>query len=237
MLSKYYFNSSPIEGLVENLRLNQLPVAIFFLNSYNLALCNESESYKKIVESDSIRVCDGWIVSKLLFFFSFGRQRIPHIRGADFMKKYLEVDSSNIGNHFLLGSTESVLETLSKEFSQPDSKSIRYFSPAFTEIENIDFSKIKEVISNSGAKIVWVGMGTPKQDYVCRYLVDHLNVTAIAVGAAFNFLSGDLAEAPKFIRLLGAEWLFRLFAEPGRLWKRYLVYSPKAVHYIIGAKF
>jgi N-acetylglucosaminyldiphosphoundecaprenol N-acetyl-beta-D-mannosaminyltransferase len=70
--------------------------------------------------------------------------------------------------------------------------------------------------------IIWVGLGTPKQDVEVARLAA-LGHLAVAVGAAFDFTSGDVKEAPRAFRVAGLEWLHRLFTEPRRLWRRYLI--------------
>jgi len=74
----------------------------------------------------------------------------------------------------------------------------------------------------SGAQVVWVGLGTPKQDFEAQRICDSLQVTAAAVGAAFDFVAGTKPEAPDWMRRLSLEWAFRLMSEPRRLWRRYL---------------
>jgi N-acetylglucosaminyldiphosphoundecaprenol N-acetyl-beta-D-mannosaminyltransferase len=68
-----------------------------------------------------------------------------------------------------------------------------------------------------------VGLGTPKQDEVLAGLVDRVDAVVVGVGAAFDFLSAAKREAPKFLQGTGLEWLYRLLAEPRRLWRRYLI--------------
>ena len=85
-------------------------------------------------------------------------------------------------------------------------------------------------IEASGADIVWVGIGTPKQDYwIERFRPRMKAPVAIAVGAAFNFHAGTVRQAPRWMMRCGLEWLFRLCAEPRRLWRRYLIGNPRFI--------
>jgi len=78
------------------------------------------------------------------------------------------------------------------------------------------------MINNSGSDILWVGLGSPKQDIWMYEHRDKLSVPVmIGVGAAFDFISGTKKQAPKLVQKIGMEWLFRLISEPKRLWKRY----------------
>ena len=82
----------------------------------------------------------------------------------------------------------------------------------------------------SGAHILWVGIGSPRQD---QWMSAHLGRVGapvlIGVGAAFDFLSGRKRQAPRWIQRSGFEWLYRLINEPGRLWRRYLLGYPRFI--------
>ena len=80
-----------------------------------------------------------------------------------------------------------------------------------------------------GADVVWVGMGTPKQDLLVHRMAAIGDQTFVAIGAAFDFIAGTKSQAPRWMMRLGIEWLYRLVTEPRRLWKRYLVYNAKFV--------
>jgi exopolysaccharide biosynthesis WecB/TagA/CpsF family protein len=81
-------------------------------------------------------------------------------------------------------------------------------------------------ILDSGANIVWVGLGSPKQDaWIERHRERLPGCVLIASGATFDFFSGRIKQAPVWIRKAGFEWLYRLFQDPVRLWKRYTVYN------------
>ena len=85
------------------------------------------------------------------------------------------------------------------------------------------------MLKESKAQVVWVGLGTPKQDFVVHEISKQMPITAIAVGAAFDYLAGTLAETPKVIQKIGFEWLYRLIKEPRRLWRRYLLGNIKFI--------
>jgi len=84
-------------------------------------------------------------------------------------------------------------------------------------------------INDSGARILFVGLGCPKQE---RWMAAHrgrINAVMLGVGAAFDFIAGTVPQAPLWMQNAGLEWLFRLIAEPRRLWKRYAVHNPRFV--------
>lgn len=101
------------------------------------------------------------------------------------------------------------------------------FSPPFREISVRESASIIESINASGARILFVGLGCPKQEI---WMADHRGVVCavmIGVGAAFDFHAGVLPQAPAFMQKIGLEWLYRLLTEPRRLWKRYLYHNPR----------
>jgi len=103
-------------------------------------------------------------------------------------------------------------------------------SPPFRNLSAVEETKMVEWLNRSGAQIVWVGLGSPKQDL---WMFQHRHRLSapilIGVGAAFDFYAGRIRQAPRWMQRSGLEWLFRLGSEPGRLWRRYLIYNPKFV--------
>lgn len=92
---------------------------------------------------------------------------------------------------------------------------------------------IIEKINNSGASIVFVGLGCPKQEFWMDSHQQELKPISIGVGLAFALIAGTKKQAPHWMRSSGLEWLFRLFQEPGRLWKRYLVGNSLFIWYVL----
>jgi len=85
-------------------------------------------------------------------------------------------------------------------------------------------------INDAKPDLVWCGLGTPKQDYWVAEFRLRLEAAAIlAVGAAFNFHAGHVRQAPRWMMKNGLEWLFRLWVEPKRLWRRYIIGNPRFV--------
>ncbi len=104
------------------------------------------------------------------------------------------------------------------------------YSPPVAPLETIPDPAVIARLNASGADVIWVGLGSPKQDLwmaLYRPLLDA--PLLIGVGAAFDFIAGAKAQAPRWMQRSGLEWLFRLTQEPGRLWQRYLVYNTRFV--------
>jgi N-acetylglucosaminyldiphosphoundecaprenol N-acetyl-beta-D-mannosaminyltransferase len=99
-------------------------------------------------------------------------------------------------------------------------------SPPFRELSQEEDASVCRTILASGANVVWVGLGSPKQDiWIARHRDSLPGCVLIAAGATFDFFSGRIRQAPRWIRVAGFEWLFRFFQDPFRLWKRYTVYN------------
>ena len=126
--------------------------------------------------------------------------------------------------HYLLGSTPDVLESLrhNLETSYPAARIVGVESPPFRDLTSEEEAEQLERIERSGAEIVWVGLGTPKQDLECARMAASSRKVFVAVGAAFDFAAGMKPEASPWMQNNGLEWVHRLSHEPGRLWKRYL---------------
>jgi N-acetylglucosaminyldiphosphoundecaprenol N-acetyl-beta-D-mannosaminyltransferase len=135
----------------------------------------------------------------------------------------------------LYGGTPSALEALIAELKQRyPSLEIGYaYSPPFRPLTPQEDGQICSEIEGSGVRILFVGLGCPKQE---RWMAAHrprLPVVMLGVGAAFDFISGKKPWAPVLLQRLGLEWLFRLATEPRRLWFRYLWHNPRFVYLIL----
>jgi len=105
----------------------------------------------------------------------------------------------------------------------PDLKLAGVESPPFRPMTPAENDALCRRINDSGAAVVFVGLGVPRQETFADSNRDKIRAVQLCVGAAFDFLAGNKKTAPAFMRRHGLEWLFRLIQEPRRLWKRYLV--------------
>ena len=108
------------------------------------------------------------------------------------------------------------------------------YAPPFKAASLAGRQGIIDRINSSAADIVWVGLGSPKQDFWMQLHRPLLNAPVIVgAGAAFDFCSGVKPQAPRWMQACGLEWFFRLCCEPGRLWKRYLIGNSLFLIYLI----
>jgi len=155
-----------------------------------------------------------------------GHPDVTRVYGPDLMLALCEAGCSSGLRHYFYGGAEGVPEMLAAELTRrfPDLQVAGTLSPPYRPLTAQEDAAIVEQINATRPDVVWVGLGTPKQDF---WVADHrgkVNAAAlIAVGAAFDFHSGRVKQAPRWIQRSGLEWLYRLIQEPRRLWKRYLV--------------
>jgi N-acetylglucosaminyldiphosphoundecaprenol N-acetyl-beta-D-mannosaminyltransferase len=129
------------------------------------------------------------------------------------------------------GGTPNVLKLLIKRMqAYYNGLNIVYcYSPPFREMSPKEDTEIVEQINQSGVKLLFVGLGCPKQETWMALHRDRMRAVMIGVGAAFDFHAGTKPQAPAWMQNAGLEWLFRLSTEPRRLWKRYLYHNPRFV--------
>jgi N-acetylglucosaminyldiphosphoundecaprenol N-acetyl-beta-D-mannosaminyltransferase len=129
---------------------------------------------------------------------------------------------------FLFGSRAEVLDSLEKELSRrlPRLRIAGRRPSVFRRLSSSEQDALIEEVRGSGASIVFVGIGCPRQEVWAFENTDSLGLPVVAVGAAFDFHARHIPQAPPWMQRLGLEWLFRLTHEPRRLWRRYLLSNP-----------
>lgn len=203
--------------------------AVHFAPAYTVALAQRDEGYRSILNAADAVFSDGMPVVWA------GRRLHPDVAGTwervygpDVMVGVLAASTREGQRHFLLGGSESTLEELRRHIDErfPNASIVGAESPPYRAATEQELSARDARILDSKATHVWVGLGTPKQDWEVRRLADHLHVTALAVGAAFDFMAGTVAQAPRWMQRSGLEWTYRLAKEPKRLAGRYLWGNP-----------
>jgi N-acetylglucosaminyldiphosphoundecaprenol N-acetyl-beta-D-mannosaminyltransferase len=198
---------------------------IHLVNAYTLALADGDDAYRGLLQRASLNLADGTPVvwaSRLLH----REEGVPaqRVRGPGLFSATLDRGQALGVRHFLLGSTPETLARLEAAIAQryPNALIAGSWSPPFRELTSDERDEQRGRLLESGANLVWVGLGTPKQDWECARLREEVPLPFVAVGAAFDFEAGTVAEAPVWMQENGLEWVHRLGSEPGRLWKRYL---------------
>jgi N-acetylglucosaminyldiphosphoundecaprenol N-acetyl-beta-D-mannosaminyltransferase len=158
------------------------------------------------------------------------------VYGPDLMRLALIDEVGRGWKHYLYGSTPETLARLVRSIEEfaPNAVIVGAHSPPFRALTAEDDQADAERIRSSGADIVWVGLGMPKQELWMHRMAGSLPGMALAgVGAAFDFLAGVVDEAPQWMQRAGLEWLYRLGKEPRRLWRRYVWNNPAFVFLVL----
>lgn len=154
-----------------------------------------------------------------------GHRDCSRVYGPTLMLHVLERAAQKGFPVYFYGCTDDVLEKLRRNLLEKfaDLKIVGMFAPPFRALSEEENADHVRAINDSGARLVFVGISTPKQEFWMQKNRPHLNRCVIlGVGAAFNFHAGLVKQAPPLIQRIGMEWAFRLVMEPRRLWRRYL---------------
>lgn len=197
-------------------------IAVHLVNSYTISLTYSDINYYEMMKQSKCNLPDGRPLSLLLRLKSSSARQV---RGPSLMESVLDRGRKTDLRHFLLGSTPEILANLRANIEKkyPGVNICGQISPPFRALSKEEQEAQDKEIAEARADIVWVGLGTPKQDWEAERLAKEMVGTFIAVGAAFDFASGARREAPNWMSSLCLEWLFRLATEPKRLWRRYLI--------------
>lgn len=199
--------------------------------SRRVCLCNvhsavtalKDEKLATALDRSDLVLPDGAPVAWLLRQKGFRRQ--TRIAGPDLMAKLCEVlQQSSIGC-FLFGSSAATLQKLRYRLEQcyPNLRITGALSPEYGDWSEDQERDYIETINRSGAGIIFVGLGCPRQEIWMAERSKVVRGVMLGVGAAFDFHAGTIERAPSFMRRTGLEWLHRLLSEPKRLWRRYLI--------------
>lgn len=220
------------EFLLESIKSNQ-SFNIRFINSWSVVKATETPKYQKLLESKGINIVDSKIISTYLRRSNID-ENAKLIRGTDYFRKVMDKGREAGLQHFLIGGTEDSIQILSRRLKEefPGLSLVGCSTNQFS-INDYPSPKLLEQIKESGAHIVWLGIGSPKQDLVGAKITDALGVITVGVGAAFDFIAGVRKEAPRMFQKLGLEWLFRWAQEPKRLFYRYFVGNLKFIRIIV----
>lgn len=197
---------------------------VHLCNAFTLSLVDQDDELRTALTHADLNLADGVPVAMM------GRKQGMQgpVRGSELVSKVATMGSSDV-RHYLYGGKDGVADQMADELRRqvPGLQVVGTETPPFTPITDEHLDGLVQRVRDSGANLLWIGLGTPRQDYLVHRLADRLSMPIIPVGAAFDFWSGAVREAPRFVQGTGLEWLYRLAAEPRRLWRRYLIGNPR----------
>lgn len=201
---------------------------ISLCNAYTIITAYDDPAMAKVVNEAGMSLCDG----KPLVWYAHlrGYPQAQRVYGPDLMLAVCDQGQAKNTRHFLYGASQTVLDALVADLKKryPRINIVGAISPPYRALGEPEEMEMADKINAAQPDCVWVSLGTPKQDLWIGRNRPRLNAAVLfPVGAAFDFHSGAVKQAPKWIREGGFEWLYRLLTQPRRLARRYLIHTPR----------
>lgn len=213
---------------IEKLRGNYICVS----NVHTTVMSYEDEQYRNIQNSGAMALPDGGPLS----FVSRrkGFKEAERVTGPDIMREIFKISIEKGYKHYFYGSTQETLDELKIKLSEkyPDLNIVGMYSPPFRKLTEEEDRECIKNINESKADFVWIGLGAPKQEVWMYEHKDKVNSLMLGVGAGFDYHANKIKRAPIWMQKLSLEWLYRLYQDPKRLLRRYVVTNTKFIKLI-----
>ncbi|KHK90020.1 WecB/TagA/CpsF family glycosyltransferase [Novosphingobium malaysiense] len=200
-------------------------------NVHQCILFHDELEHREIVNGADFVMSDSTVLQKFVAR-KYRLSAVPVLRGDQLMLALCRrAAAGGLPIALVGGKDDKVLARMVAELRRqcPGLEVVYAYSPPFRELSVEEEATMLAAILKSGAKMLFVGLGCPKQErWMARYS-DRLPLMMIGVGAAFDFISGQVKTSPGWMHSAGLEWFHRLLSEPGRLWRRYLSTSPRFI--------
>ncbi len=223
-----------IDGIAEVLVRNAAArqgCYVCIANVHMVTTAKGDADLRRIMEGATVATADGLPLVWVLRHQGF--KRAERVTGTDLTLRLCE-EAENRGMPICFyGSSPATIQALQKSISNrfPSLKAL-YESPPLLPMKPVVEPAVIERFNASGARIVFVGLGCPKQEFWMEAYSPHLSAVLIGVGAAFDFIAGTIKRAPQWIQRIGCEWLYRLITDTRKTWKRYATTNPLFVYYL-----
>jgi N-acetylglucosaminyldiphosphoundecaprenol N-acetyl-beta-D-mannosaminyltransferase len=225
-----------VEWILAKASAPERAIAVEAANTHVAAMSRHEEAFRKSMDCFDLVVPDGMPLIWMMNLQLDSEKRLSdRVYGPTLMLETVKATEDQPAfRHFLLGGKESTLAKLSENLlrDHPGVDLSGSYSPPFGEWPADENERIFEKIVESGANLIWVGLGCPKQEHWIAQNKDRLPPGVyFGIGAAFAFHAGEVSQAPAILQRSGLEWAYRIAAEPRRLFKRYLVHNSLFVWY------
>lgn len=227
-----------VDWILEHAAAAERPYAVEAANTHVAALARHDPEFGESMRRFDLVVPDGMpLVWALNTRLPAGQKLTDRVYGPTLMLETLAATRHRAGfRHFLLGGSQSTLDKLADSFASrfPGTAIAGMHSPPFGEWPADEFDKVCQMIRASGANLIWVGLGCPKQEH---WIARHKDLLPpgvyFGIGAAFAFHAGEVRQSPPALQRLGLEWAYRLAMEPRRLFKRYFTYNSLFLYHLL----
>jgi len=205
-------------------------------NVHSLITGTQDSDFRQAIDEADTAAPDGMPVAWLMRRRGVSLQ--DRIDGPSLMWKYAERAALDGTPIFLYGATDGTLARLMRNLHHyfPGLNVVGHYSPPFRALTSDEEDGVVDRIATSGARVVFIGLGCPRQEKWMAQISARIPAVLLGVGAAFDYHAGTLRRAPRWMQRNGLEWLFRLCAEPRRLWRRYFVTNSLFAYYLIREK-
>ena len=216
-------NYEEFRKFIEDWYENNLTVHIAVVNAYCTVLARKNISLAEIYKNAELVVPDG--MPFVIWMNCFGKKKVNQFDATNVLLKLIEYSKKLKFSFYFYGGSPTVLnkmmENLKNKFNHINIAGS--FSPPFRELTKEERKEIIDNIKKSGARVICVGLGTPKQDnWIREHKSEFPGSLFLPCGAIFDFFGGRIKKAPSFISKIGFEWLYRLFSKDfKRLLHRY----------------
>lgn len=201
---------------------------------YNVMLSQFDPAYRAVVNEANMITPDGM---PLVFLSRWmGYPTVSRVYGPDLILAFSALATEQGYTNYYYGGDAGVSSQLAEILTSHFNglKVVGAYSPPFRPPTQDEKKQIIDTINAANPDIVWIGLGSPKQDFwMAEYRRELDAPILIGVGAAFDFLTGRIPQAPGWMQHNALEWLFRLWHEPRRLWRRYLIYNPLFILFML----
>jgi len=231
---------------ISEINIEQVSEILNTTTNNRVAICNANTLVRSVLSVEisnsinnfTIKAPDGFPVAKALSFLT--KQKFSRVDGYKVFLQTIENGLNRGTKHYFFGNSEEITQLMINKLSEkfPDMKITGYLCPEFKSADDL-VKKYKEEINSVNADIIWVSLGFPKQELFIDALCNEIDtpINFVGVGAVFEWVAGTKKKAPEWIANLGFEWLLRLFQDPKRLYKRYLIDNTLFILYFLRQVF
>ena len=206
-------------------------------NVHTTVMAYENQAYRGVQNGGIMAIPDGGPLS------SAGRKRgfagMQRTTGPSYLEEILKLSEQHGWRHYFYGATEDTLAKLRAELLEkyPKLEIVGMYSPPFRPLTPEEDAEVIRTINEAAPDFVWVGLGAPKQENWMAAHQGKIQGFMVGVGAAFDYLAGNIQRAPVWMQRCNLEWFYRLVQDPKRLFKRYMVTNTKFIwHAVIRGK-
>ncbi len=221
-----------MQEIVKRVQKSKKKLFVATINAHSFVEAESDAEFRSALENADILLPDGDSISIATHLFRLNPRFNHRIPGPDFFEQYTK--HAKNATYFFIGASDKVLKRIKDRMKKEHPHiSVHTYAPPMYPFSKEENDKIIKTINRIKPDVVWVGMTAPKQEKWAYENKDYLKTKMICpIGAAFDFYAGTKKRAPIWLRKIRSEWLYRLFLEPRRMYKRYIINNIKFLIYM-----